>query len=236
MAGPSTHPTCSVDPEVRTLARGLVWPTPTVFSYYDFDGNDINKASLPLDDLPKIQSVDISLSARTVPGRANVPTATHGPAGAAPECRHQPAGAAVMITKCRDRLRSSGDEGSALIMVLGAMTVAMLVVSVALSYAMQTMAGTRHATEWNQAFAAAEAGVDDYLARLNKDSNYWLSSPAQGEQHLGQAGWEWDCDNTALQRKLQRLTRPVRVGRRHRTGVVAGQRLRPCLVPLRPRR
>ncbi len=72
----STDPTCSVDPEVRTLARGLVWPTPTVFSYYDFDGNDINKASLPLDDLPKISSVDISLSARTVPGRANVPTAT----------------------------------------------------------------------------------------------------------------------------------------------------------------
>ncbi len=72
----STDASCSVDPEVRTLARGLVWPTPTVFSYYDFDGNGLNESSLPLDDLPKISSVDISLTARTVPGRASVPTAT----------------------------------------------------------------------------------------------------------------------------------------------------------------
>ncbi len=114
-----------------------------------------------------------------------------------------------MISDRGDRRpRPLADEGSALIMVLGAMTVAMLVVSVALSYAMQTMAGARHSTEWNQAFAAAEAGVDDYLARLNKDDNYWLTSPAVGHQHLGEAGWDWDCDNTALQRTFDASPAP----------------------------
>jgi hypothetical protein len=87
-------------------------------------------------------------------------------------------------------------------MVLGAMTVAMLVVSVALSYAMQTMSSAQHATAWNQAFAAAEAGVDDYMARLNRDDNYWQITPAEGHPHLGDTRWSasWDCDNLALQR------------------------------------
>jgi hypothetical protein len=65
------------------------------------------------------------------------------------------------------------DEGSALIMVLGAMTVVSLFVSVALTNALHGSDTARRATEWNQAFAAAEAGVDDYVARLNQDDNYW---------------------------------------------------------------
>jgi hypothetical protein len=76
------------------------------------------------------------------------------------------------------------DAGSALIMVLGAMTVAMFVVSGALTYGLQTSGGARHATAWSEAFAAAEAGVDDYLARLNQDDDYWTSI---------------DCENPALQ-------------------------------------
>ncbi|MCW2845580.1 MAG: hypothetical protein JWN22_3496 [Nocardioides sp.] len=75
------------------------------------------------------------------------------------------------------------DEGSALIMVLGSMTVLMLFVSVALSYAMRTAHTAAHATGWNQAFSAAEAGVDDYVARLNRDDVYWRTT---------------DCTNLAL--------------------------------------
>ncbi|MCW2792139.1 MAG: hypothetical protein JWO76_1237 [Nocardioides sp.] len=75
------------------------------------------------------------------------------------------------------------DEGSALIMVLGSMTVLTLFVSVALGYAMQTSNTARHATDWNQAFSAAEAGVDDYMARLNRDDLYWRTI---------------DCTNAAL--------------------------------------
>lgn len=76
------------------------------------------------------------------------------------------------------------DEGAALIMVLGAMTVAMLIVSVALNYGLQTSRHAKHSNAWYQAFAAAQAGVDDYLARLNQQDTYWQVV---------------DCDNQALQ-------------------------------------
>lgn len=75
------------------------------------------------------------------------------------------------------------DEGAALLMVLGVMTVLTLVVSVALAYALQSQDSAQRSTAWNQAFAAAEAGVDDYLARLNRDDNYWATV---------------DCANAAL--------------------------------------
>lgn len=87
-------------------------------------------------------------------------------------------------------MKARRDEGSALIMVLGAMTVAMLVVSVALNYGLQTNQHARKSTAWNQAFAAAEAGIDDYLARLNKSDSYWQTV---------------DCDNPALQGATTRV-------------------------------
>ena len=81
--------------------------------------------------------------------------------------------------------RRHDDSGSALLMVLGAMTVLMIIVSVAASAAMQTAAFSRHSSDWNQALAAAEAGVDDYLARLNRDDGYWRTT---------------DCTNVAVRR------------------------------------
>lgn len=73
----------------------------------------------------------------------------------------------------RDRT-GNRDEGSALLLVMGAMTVAMIIASVALNHGLATMAKARQSVAWNEAFAAAEAGVDDFLARLNADDNYWL--------------------------------------------------------------
>ena len=78
------------------------------------------------------------------------------------------------------------DEGSALLMVLGMMMVLTIIVTVAATLAMRTAAFARHSTDWNEALAAAEAGVDDYLARLNRDDNYWLTTP--------------DCTNVAMQK------------------------------------
>jgi hypothetical protein len=65
------------------------------------------------------------------------------------------------------------DEGSALIIVLITMTLLTLFASTALTQAMRTQGTALRATSWNQAFAAAEAGVDDFLARLNQDDAYW---------------------------------------------------------------
>jgi hypothetical protein len=73
-------------------------------------------------------------------------------------------------------MRSSSEEGVALVTVLLVMMVVttMLLYSVANSVA--SMSLSRHDQDWNAALAAAQAGVDDYLYRLNQNSNYWLYS------------------------------------------------------------
>ena len=94
-------------------------------------------------------------------------------------------------------MRKPHDEGSALLMVLGMMMVLSIIVTVAATLAMQTAAFARHSTDWNQALAAAEAGVDDYLARLNADDNYWLEHArlrqprhAEAQRQLVHLGFE----------------------------------------------
>jgi hypothetical protein len=71
--------------------------------------------------------------------------------------------------------RRRDDEGSALIIVLLTMTVLTLFATTALTQAMRTQKTAEHATSWNQAFEAAQSGVDDFLARLNQDDGYWHS-------------------------------------------------------------
>ncbi|WP_244928632.1 pilus assembly PilX N-terminal domain-containing protein [Nocardioides sp. W7] len=85
----------------------------------------------------------------------------------------------------RDRTRSR-DQGSALIVVLGTTMVLIILATVAATAAMSTNRVARHSSDWNQALAAAEAGVDDYLARLNKNDLYWRTAT--------------DCANTAMKR------------------------------------
>lgn len=67
-------------------------------------------------------------------------------------------------------------RGQALIPVLGASLGALLLVTAMLAYAMRDIPLARHDQEWNGALPAAEAGIDDYLYRLNKNSNYWTYS------------------------------------------------------------
>ncbi len=62
--------------ERRVLARGLVWPTARLFTYYDFDGGPIAGTTVAGTDLPSISSVDVSITVQTVPGRAEYPTTT----------------------------------------------------------------------------------------------------------------------------------------------------------------
>ncbi|HTW16834.1 MAG TPA: pilus assembly PilX N-terminal domain-containing protein [Nocardioides sp.] len=81
---------------------------------------------------------------------------------------------------------SSRDQGSALIVVLGTTMVLIILATVAATAAMSTNRVARHSGDWNQALAAAEAGVDDYLARLNKNDLYWRTAT--------------DCSNLAMQR------------------------------------
>lgn len=79
------------------------------------------------------------------------------------------------------------DRGAALLMVLATMLVLTSIVGVAATQAFAANKVARHSADWNQALSAAEAGVDDYLARLNANDNYWLTSP--------------DCSNVAMRTK-----------------------------------
>ncbi|MDF1603496.1 pilus assembly PilX N-terminal domain-containing protein [Nocardioides sp. YIM 152315] len=97
------------------------------------------------------------------------------------------------------------DEGSALILVLCGMTIAMVVVTVALTGSLQVSGQAKRATAWYQALAAAEAGVDDYLARLNDDDDgfqYWAITPNDDYRPRAADDDAWDCENLALQRPL----------------------------------
>jgi hypothetical protein len=87
------------------------------------------------------------------------------------------------MSRWRDR---SNDEGTALIMVLGTTMILIILATVAATAAMNANRISRHSSDWNQALAAAEAGVDDYLARLNKNDLYWQTAT--------------DCTNPAMKR------------------------------------
>jgi len=84
----------------------------------------------------------------------------------------------------RLRLHGRDDAGIAMIMVMASITVLSLLVTAALGYALQAQPQARRDQDWNAALAAAQAGVDDYVARLNQNDSYYTSV---------------DCTNIALQ-------------------------------------
>lgn len=81
------------------------------------------------------------------------------------------------------RLRRS-DAGVALVMVMGWMMVVAMLVAAATAYAIQTNVVAHKGQDWGSALSAAQAGIEDYVARLNRNDNY---------------GRIWDCTNPALQ-------------------------------------
>jgi hypothetical protein len=72
--------------------------------------------------------------------------------------------------------RSRPDQGIALVAVLGTMFVLTLFLSASLAYALQTSSAARRDEDAKTAMAAAQAGLEDYLARLNADTNYWTTT------------------------------------------------------------
>jgi Tfp pilus assembly protein PilX len=68
--------------------------------------------------------------------------------------------------------RSSDDEGFALLLVIACMVIGSMFAFAALGYALNTQRFSRTNQDWNGALAAAQAGVDDYIAYLNRNDNY----------------------------------------------------------------
>lgn len=71
------------------------------------------------------------------------------------------------------RLRRDGEEGVALITVIGTMGVVTALALTALSLVLSATPRARTAQDASTALAAAQAGVDEYISRLNANDGYW---------------------------------------------------------------
>ncbi|GAB3597216.1 hypothetical protein GCM10027446_24970 [Angustibacter peucedani] len=80
-----------------------------------------------------------------------------------------------LLEALRGRTAAGDDGGFAMVTVLGIGTVMTALMLVSLAYAAQVSPQARRDQNWNAALAAAQAGVDDYVSRLNKADSYALS-------------------------------------------------------------
>jgi len=65
------------------------------------------------------------------------------------------------------------ERGVALVLTISVSAALALLVTSLLGYGLSTLRQSRDSQDRLAALAAAEAGVDDYLSRLNRDENYW---------------------------------------------------------------
>jgi hypothetical protein len=72
------------------------------------------------------------------------------------------------------RARFKNEQGIALPAVIILAVIMMTLVGATAGFAINSLDTSRHDQDWNSALSAAEAGLDDYLYRLNRDSEYWL--------------------------------------------------------------
>ena len=88
------------------------------------------------------------------------------------------------------RLAPRGDDsGAALVSVLGMALVLTLLATASLTFVRQQISYSRTSQDRGAALAAAQAGVDDYLARLNECDGYWQSPCNASEVNPALGGW-----------------------------------------------
>lgn len=81
----------------------------------------------------------------------------------------------------------SADDGFAMIVVLGTGMVLTLVLIMLLQYTLLSATHSRREQDYLAAMSAAQAGIDDYLSRLNANNTYWQGT---------------DCTNAAMRRPV----------------------------------
>jgi len=72
----------------------------------------------------------------------------------------------------RDVRRRGNDDGAALVVVVGSMLVLALLAVTALGYTLSSQRFARYDQDYAGSMAAAQAGVDDFIARLNRNPAY----------------------------------------------------------------
>jgi hypothetical protein len=87
--------------------------------------------------------------------------------------------------------RLAGEDGFTMLLAIGAMMVSALLVTAALVAAEGDLHLTKRDTASKKAYYAAQAGIDNYLFHLNRDSSYWTyctSGAAASNEGLNQEG------------------------------------------------
>ncbi|HEY7756319.1 MAG TPA: hypothetical protein VID69_08845 [Actinomycetota bacterium] len=80
-----------------------------------------------------------------------------------------------MRTPILSRMRRE-EGGYVLVVVLLSLILVLSLMTGVMSYAVGSRDLSAHDQDWNAALAAAEAGIDDYMFRLNQDGSYWQYS------------------------------------------------------------
>lgn len=84
------------------------------------------------------------------------------------------------------RLRKDAEDGVVLVTVLLLTMIMLIIVAGTLSYAIGSQPLSRRDQDYSAALSAAEAGLDDYLFRLNENDQYYLynavTAPPDGNQ------------------------------------------------------
>jgi Tfp pilus assembly protein PilX len=125
--------------------------------------------------------------------------------------------------------REGDDRGVALIFVIFVIMMMTALTTTALAYALQGQPQAKHDQNWTAALSAAQAGVDDYVAKLNKSDSYsttvdcsnnalkgpkaaanscipmWTSTTAAGWENVDSTGttggqFHYDVDTSSLAR------------------------------------
>ena len=82
-------------------------------------------------------------------------------------------GIIIPLRRRLSAVRTRAEDGLALVMVLGIAAFLTLIMFAATGFAINQVKQVRDDQDWNAALAAAQAGVDEYISRLNSDGTYW---------------------------------------------------------------
>lgn len=95
------------------------------------------------------------------------------------------------------------DGGAALVMVLMAMIILAAVLMTSLAFTLQNAQPTRTDADGKAATAAAQAGINDYLARLEANSSYWLNNGTDpSNSALGAGGQALSSSGSSFKYKV----------------------------------
>ena len=95
----------------------------------------------------------------------------------------------------------NGQQGVAMITVMMIVVLLSLLMVASLNYAMQGEPPSRRDQDWNAALAAAQAGVDDYLYRLQQDDEYvqYSATNPPTPANVAFTGWHYSATDLANQ-------------------------------------